>query len=287
ASLSGLWVVPHLGWQYMFVIGALPALLALVLRSLLPESPRWLAVHGRKAEAEAAISLIESETQKATGQPPPPVQPVVSTSDKAASWSDLFGPFYLRRTLVVWVIWFAAYFVNYGLSIWLPTLYRTVFKLPLATLRFDYAGDRPARHADLRVDYRSCRAAALVRRLLHGCGVGFGRARALPRADRGAGADLHDYRLSLRQHYQYRRLSLRGRPLSHPRARSGGGRRDGLAAVGIDDRTYSGGNDARRRSAVGFCHVRDRRGGRRRDYRRLRGRNQGARTGGGLALARP
>jgi MFS family permease len=39
ASLTGLWVVPHLGWQYMFVIGALPALLALVLRSLLPGIP--------------------------------------------------------------------------------------------------------------------------------------------------------------------------------------------------------------------------------------------------------
>src|SRR5436305_7231321 len=106
ASLAGLWVVAHLGWQYLFVIGALPALLALVLRSLLPESPRWLAVHGRDAEAEAALSLIENETQKATGEPLPPVKPVVSASDKAASWSDLFGPFYLRRTLVVWVIWF-------------------------------------------------------------------------------------------------------------------------------------------------------------------------------------
>src|SRR5262252_5097816 len=65
ASLLGLWVVPHLGWQYMFVIGTLPALLALVLRRLLPESPRWLAVRGRMADAEAAMSLIEAETQKA------------------------------------------------------------------------------------------------------------------------------------------------------------------------------------------------------------------------------
>src|SRR5262249_61930792 len=38
-SLTGLWVVPHLGWQWMFIIGALPAFLALVLRRLLPESP--------------------------------------------------------------------------------------------------------------------------------------------------------------------------------------------------------------------------------------------------------
>jgi putative MFS transporter len=131
ASLVGLWVVPHLGWQWMFVIGALPAFLALALRWLLPESPRWLAVRGRNAEAEAAMALIERETEKATGKPLPAPQPVVATLDKPASLSDLFGPSYLRRTLVVWVIWFAAYFVNYGLSIWLPTVYRTVFQLPL------------------------------------------------------------------------------------------------------------------------------------------------------------
>ena len=137
ASLAGLWVVPHLGWQYMFVVGALPALLALALRRLLPESPRWLAVHGRNTEAQAAMTLIEAETQRATGLPLPPVKPVVSTADKPASAADLFGPLYLRRTLVVWVIWFSAYFVNYGLSIWLPTVYRTVFKLPLdVSLRY-------------------------------------------------------------------------------------------------------------------------------------------------------
>src|SRR6185312_2694409 len=137
ASLVGLWVVPHLGWQYMFVIGALPALLALALRSLLPESPRWLAVHGRHAEAEAAMTLIESETQKATGAPLPPPKPVVTELGKPASLADLFGPRYLRRTVVVWVIWFSSYFVNYGLSIWLPTVYRTVFKLPLdVSLRY-------------------------------------------------------------------------------------------------------------------------------------------------------
>jgi putative MFS transporter len=136
-SFTSVWVVPHLGWQWMFYIGALPAILALVLRALLPESPRWLAVHGHPAEADAALSMIERETEKSTGQPLPTVQPVVSTMDRRASLSDLFGPLYLRRTLVVWVIWFAAYFINYGLVIWLPTIFRTVFKLPLdVSLRY-------------------------------------------------------------------------------------------------------------------------------------------------------
>jgi putative MFS transporter len=137
ASLLSYWVVPHLGWQWMFYIGALPAVLALVLRTLLPESPRWLAVHGRTAEAEQAVALMERETQKALGQPLPPPKAVAATSDQRASLSDLFGAIYLQRTLVVWVIWFAAYFVNYGLAIWLPTIYRTVFKLPLeVSLRY-------------------------------------------------------------------------------------------------------------------------------------------------------
>jgi putative MFS transporter len=85
ASLVGLWVVPHLGWQYMFVIGALPALLTLALRRLLPESPRWLAVHGRDAQAQAAMALIETETQKAAGQPLPPPKPRLSPTCSARS----------------------------------------------------------------------------------------------------------------------------------------------------------------------------------------------------------
>ena len=137
ASLLALWVVPHLGWQWMFYIGAIPAVLALVLRTLLPESPRWLATQGRAAEADQAAALIERETERTLGHPLPPPKPVTATSSQRATLSDLFGEIYLRRTLVVWVIWFASYFVNYGLAIWLPTIYRTVFKLPLdVSLRY-------------------------------------------------------------------------------------------------------------------------------------------------------
>ena len=48
ASLLGLWVVPTLGWQYMFVIGAIPAVMVLFLRRVLPEIAA-LAGHHRAA----------------------------------------------------------------------------------------------------------------------------------------------------------------------------------------------------------------------------------------------
>jgi putative MFS transporter len=131
AGVLARWVVPTFGWHYMFLIGAIPALLVLVMQRQLPESPRWLATRGREREAEAAIAEIERETEKATRKPLPPVQASVATNERRATWSDLFGPIYLRRTLVVWTIWFGAYLITYGLTVWLPTIYRTVFHLPL------------------------------------------------------------------------------------------------------------------------------------------------------------
>jgi putative MFS transporter len=131
AGFLGAWIVPRFGWQWMFVIGALPAFVAMVLQRLLPESPRWLATRGRNADAQAALARIERATVASTGEELPPPQPVDIRGPLTASWSDLFGPIYLRRTLVVWTIWFAAYFFNYGLVVWLPTIYRTIFHLPL------------------------------------------------------------------------------------------------------------------------------------------------------------
>lgn len=126
-------VVPGLGWRAMFFIGALPILLAPAILAALPESPRWLASRGRDDEAMAAIERIEREVEAATGRPLPPVGSAPPVTLARASWRDILGPSYLRRTLVVWLIWFASFLVTYGLSTWLPSIYRTVFDVPLRT----------------------------------------------------------------------------------------------------------------------------------------------------------
>jgi MFS transporter, putative metabolite:H+ symporter len=53
---------------------------------------------------------------------------------------ELFAGVYLRRTLMLAAAWLTAYFVNYGIASWLPTLYRGIFKLDVDTaLRYSIA----------------------------------------------------------------------------------------------------------------------------------------------------
>lgn len=129
-ALVSIWVVPHLGWQWMFVIGAFPALLALWLRRLIPESPRWLAAQGRLVEADETLSRIEAKVSKDSALPALPAQ-FPNISKAKASWKDLFTGVYLKRTLTAWAMALATSIVGYGLLAWLPTIYRTVYHLPV------------------------------------------------------------------------------------------------------------------------------------------------------------
>jgi MFS transporter, putative metabolite:H+ symporter len=128
-AVVSVYVVPHWGWQWMFVIGAVPALIAIPMRSVLPESPRWLASQGRSAEADRALTRIE-HIAVLEGKPLPPLPkdlPMV-----AEAWpriAELFKGIYLSRTISVWFLWIGAYFVSYGITAWMPSLFRTVYHL--------------------------------------------------------------------------------------------------------------------------------------------------------------
>src|SRR5699024_5519465 len=46
---------------------------------------------------------------------------------------ELVSRKYVRRTLVVSLLWFCGYFVNYGLTAWLPTIYTSLYDVPVDT----------------------------------------------------------------------------------------------------------------------------------------------------------
>ena len=129
AALLGVWVVTRFGWRYMFLFGGLPALLVVFLRRYLPESPRWLASQGRLEEADRVIKQMEctAPLEKTRG--------VVVRHQPAekAQWRELFQGTYRSRTFTSWAVWFIAFLLLNGLATWVPTLYATVFRLPVQT----------------------------------------------------------------------------------------------------------------------------------------------------------
>jgi MFS transporter, putative metabolite:H+ symporter len=137
----GAYVVPEYGWPVMFVIGGIPGLLIAALLLRLPESPRWLINKGRLAEAERIIEKMEegatvreydgARVREYDGARVRDAAPSPPLSPPRTSPFELLSPFYRSRTMVVWSLWAAAYFITNGLNNWMPTLYNRVYHLSL------------------------------------------------------------------------------------------------------------------------------------------------------------
>jgi putative MFS transporter len=131
AAGVGLAVVPTIGWRWLFVVGALPALLAFGIRRGIPESPRWLAGQGRTEEARRSLDYIGIDDEmlghaqrELDARPKPPAV-------KEARISDLFTGAYARRVAHTWSMWFFSSLSSWAFAVWLPTVYATVYHIEL------------------------------------------------------------------------------------------------------------------------------------------------------------
>lgn len=74
ALLGGRLVARHQvlgidGWRWLLVFGGLGAVFVLLVRTLLPESPRWLESRGRIAEARAVVASVAATAAPGTAAP--------------------------------------------------------------------------------------------------------------------------------------------------------------------------------------------------------------------------
>ena len=112
------------GWRAMYLIGALLALVGVLLRFQLPESPRWLVSKSRFAEAENVIADMEARAHAISPLPPvPEVIPPPPPMGEAMPFSAIFhNKVYLQRTVLLLVMWFCAYITVYSFAAGFTTL---------------------------------------------------------------------------------------------------------------------------------------------------------------------
>ena len=127
AALLGWLLVPRHpfgldGWRVVTLIGSAGALLAWWFRRGLPESPRWLANHGREAEAERVVAALEASALRDKGAPLPPPAPPVATVTGSSRFREILRQPYGKRTLILSIFNLVQTIGFYGFGSWVPTL---------------------------------------------------------------------------------------------------------------------------------------------------------------------
>lgn len=109
-------------WRVVILVGTLGAIVVWFIRRGIPESPRWLAQHGRSQEAERIVADIEQRVAAEKGIVLPPPQCVSAEMEGRGRFAEIFGPLYLKRTMILSIFNMAQVIGFYGFAAWVPTL---------------------------------------------------------------------------------------------------------------------------------------------------------------------
>jgi len=116
--LNGAVADKNLAWRYAFGCGALLGAVILVLRHWVPESPRWLVIHGHNNEAEKIVRVVEDSVAKAKKERlPNPDEEAVEIHTRthtslAEIWQSMMGENRSRSLLGLTLMAAQAFFYN-------------------------------------------------------------------------------------------------------------------------------------------------------------------------------
>jgi MFS family permease len=155
SGASLLFLDPHilpadLGWRFGFAIGGVLGLGILLLRGYVPESPRWLVIHGWKQKADAAIEDIEQRIRSKSAAPLAPPLGSITVHPRRSFGLGLIvtamlGSYRSRSLLALTLMTaqaflFNAVFFSYGLVLstfhGVPERTTGIYLLPLAVSNF-------------------------------------------------------------------------------------------------------------------------------------------------------
>ncbi len=124
AALSAATLLEAIGWRGIAALGAAPVLLAVAMAVTVPESVRWLLVHGRLEDARATLGqLLQCSVDSIV------LPKVVRARAPKAPFRDLY-----RDKVRFWqiaILWVALNTVGYGVILWGPTILSLRLGIPV------------------------------------------------------------------------------------------------------------------------------------------------------------
>jgi putative MFS transporter len=119
AAVLAWLLVPRFGWRALLAASAMPGLIVYFIRRYVPESPRYLLINGRQDEMRAVLTQVARENRVQVPELAIATPPATRRVTVAALWRQP----YTRRTLMLWIAWFAISLGYYGTFIWLPQIF--------------------------------------------------------------------------------------------------------------------------------------------------------------------
>ena len=128
------------GWRLAFGIGAVLGVAILLVRRNVPESPRWLFIHGHEEEAEELVDSIESAVREETGQDlEKPEDEIEIRQRKTIPFREIAKTafkVYPRRTTLGLSLFIGQAFLYNAITFDLGTLLSTYFGIASGTVPF-------------------------------------------------------------------------------------------------------------------------------------------------------
>ncbi len=121
------------GWRLAFGIGAILGLGIIFLRHSVPESPRWLMVHGRAREAEEIVSNVEQQITGHKLQPPPVGETIRVRTRTHTPWHEIWQAIafeHRRRSVLGLVLMISQAFFYNAIFFTYALVLVTFYKLP-------------------------------------------------------------------------------------------------------------------------------------------------------------
>jgi putative MFS transporter len=119
-AILGAYLAPVFGWRGLFAVGLLPALLTLLIRAWVPESPRWLIRKGRIEEARQSVAWALQMDPKEVALP--------TTVDEVphTPWREIFK---YPRSMIVSTLTSLSQTSGIGILMWATTLLVLILKI--------------------------------------------------------------------------------------------------------------------------------------------------------------